>query len=213
MVKLFSSFFFDFFSLFKRKKKISLGLYGPPNAGKSTLANKVIEDILGQGDDIPKFSVSNVEHETRSVQKVEQLELKKNGKSLNFNLIDTPGIATKIDFEDFVKKGMKKDDARSRAKEATQGVIESIKWLDNVDAVLVVLDSTINPYNQVNITLIGNLVAKKKKLIIVANKSDLKTSNIEKIKLVFPEYPLVGVSAKTGDGVEDLYSIIFKEFF
>ena len=132
---------------------------------------------------------------------------------IKFNFIDNHGIATKIDFEDFVKKVIRKNDAKQRAKEATQGVIESIKWLDNVDAVLVVLDSTLNPYNQVNITLIGNLVAKKKKLIVVANKADLKSSNIEKIKLVFPEYPIVYISAKTGEGVDNLYEVIFEEFF
>lgn len=203
-------FIFDFFNIFKRKKKVSLGLYGPPNAGKSTLANKILIDILGE--EAPKFATSSVEHETRSVQKVEKLELKNKGKTINMNLIDTPGIATKIDFEDFVKKGVKKKAAKDRAKEATQGVIESIKWLDNVDAVLVVLDSTENPYNQVNITLVGNLVAKKKKLIIVANKTDMKTSNLEKIKLVFPDYPIVGISAKTGEGVDKLYEQIFKEF-
>ncbi len=212
MVKLFSKGFFSFFNVFKRKKKINLGLYGPPNAGKSTLANKIIEDILGE-DSKEKFSTSSVAHETRSVQKVEKLELKKGGKTVDFTLIDTPGIATKIDFEDFVKKGIKKKDAKERAKEATQGVIESIKWLDNVDAVLVVLDSTINPYSQINITLVGNLVAKNKKLIIVANKTDLKTSNIEKISLVFPDYSIVPVSAKSGEGIEKLYETIFKEFY
>ncbi len=204
-------FMFNFFNLFKRRKKISLGLYGPPNAGKSTLANKILQDILGE--DAPKFATSNVEHETREVQKVEKLELTKNGKTINFNLIDTPGIATKIDFEDFVKKGVKKKDAKERAKEATQGVIESIKWLDNVDAVLIVLDSTLNPYNQVNITLVGNLVAKKKKIIIVANKNDMKNSNVEKVKLVFPDYPLVSISAKSGKGIDKLYEVIFKEFY
>lgn len=212
MVNLFSKGIFNFFSIFKKKKKLSLGLYGPPNAGKSTLANQVIKDILGE-DTEEGFSTSSIEHETREVQRVEKLEMKKNGKTLNFNLIDTPGIATKIDFEDFVKKGMKKNDAKSRAKEATQGVIESIKWLDNVDAVLVVLDSTLNPYNQVNITLIGNLVAKNKKLIIVANKTDLKSSNVEKIKLVFPDYAIVSVSAKSGEGLDGLYEKIFEEFF
>ncbi|MDA3855464.1 MAG: Era-like GTP-binding protein [Candidatus Woesearchaeota archaeon] len=211
MVKLFSKGFFNYLFFFKKRKKLSLGLYGPPNAGKSTLANKIIFDILGE--DAGKFETSSVEHETRSVQKVEKLEMKKGGKTINFSLIDTPGIATKIDFEDFVKKGMKKSDAKERAKEATQGVIESIKWLDNVDAVLVVIDSTLNPYNQVNITLIANLVAKKKKLIIVANKSDLKSSSIEKIQLVFPDYTLVGISAKTGEGVEELYDAIFTEFY
>lgn len=212
MVNFFSKGFFHFLNIFKRRKKISLGLYGPPNAGKSTLANRIIKDILGEETE-EMFSVSPIAHETRSVQKVEKLELKKNGKTLVFNLLDTPGIATKIDFEDFVKKGIKKADAKQRAKEATQGVIDSIKWLDSVDAVLVVLDSTMNPYNQVNITLIGNLIAKKKKLIIVANKTDMRSSSIEKIRLVFPDYVIVPISAKSGEGVDKLYETIFKEFY
>lgn len=203
--------FFKYFNFFKKNKKLSLGLYGPPNAGKTTLANKIIEDILGK--DAKKFSTSSIEHETREIQKVEKLNLKKGKKTLNFNLIDTPGIATKIDFEDFVKKGVKKKDAKIRAKEATKGVIESIKWVENVDCVLVVLDSTKNPYNQVNITLIANLIAKNKKLIIVANKTDLKTSNVDKIKLVFPDYPLIGISAKEKIGIDKLYDLIFEEFF
>lgn len=211
MIKSLSRGFAHFFSLFSRKKKVSLGLYGPPNAGKSTIANRILKDILGE--DVEEFSVSALEHETREVQKVEKLVMKRKGKELDFSLIDTPGIATKIDYEDFVKKGLKKAEAKERAKEATQGVIESIKWLDNVDAVLVVLDSTQNPYTQVNITLIGNLVAKKEKLIIVANKTDLKQSNLDKIKLVFPDYALVPVSAKTGEGMEVLYETIFKEFY
>jgi len=211
MVKFFSNGFFSLFNIFKRKKQISLGLYGPPNAGKSTLANKIVADILGEG--VEMFSTSSIEHETREVKSVEKLELKKNGKTLNFSLIDTPGIATKIDFEDFVKKGVKKTEAKQRAKEATKGVIDSIKWLDNVDAVIIVLDSTLNPYNQVNITLIGNLVAKNKKLIIAANKMDLKSSNLDKIRLVFPDYALVPISAKTGEGVDQLYEKIFEEFF
>ena len=211
MASFFSRGFFGIFNLFKRKKQISLGIYGPPNAGKSTLANKIVGDILGEGDEM--FATSEIEHETREVKSVEKLTLKKKGKTINFSLIDTPWIATKIDFEDFVKKGIKKKDAKERARDATKGVIESIKWLDNVDAVLVVLDSTKSPYNQVNITLVGNLVAKKKKLIIVANKMDLKSSNIDKIKLVFPDYEIVSISAKTGKGVDKLYEKIFEVFF
>ena len=212
MVSFLSRAMKNIFGLFKKKKNLTLGLYGPPNAGKSTLANVIIKDILGDSSDV-EFSTSSLAHETRAVEKVEKLELKKNGKSLDFTLVDTPGIATKIDFEDFVKKGVKKEDAKIRAKEATQGVIESIKWLDNVDAVIVVLDSTLNPYNQVNITLIGNLIAKNKKVVIVANKTDLKSANVEKIKLVFPDYVVVPISAQKGEGIDTLYETLFEEFF
>ena len=212
MAKLFPRALKNLFSIFKKKKNLTLGVYGPPNAGKSTLANVIIKDILGDTTDV-EFSTSSLAHETRSIEKAEKLELKKDGKSLDFTLLDTPGIATKIDYEDFVKKGLKKQDAKVRAKEATQGVIESIKWLDNVDAVLIVLDSTLNPYSQVNITLIGNLVAKNKKVIIVANKTDLKSSNVEKIKLVFPDYTIVPVSAQKRKGIDELYEKLFEEFF
>ncbi len=88
-------------------KSVELLLVGNPNAGKSTLANIIIKDILG--DNIGEmFATSSIEHETREVKQVEKLELKKNGKTLDFSLIDTPGIATKIDFEDFVKNQLSK---------------------------------------------------------------------------------------------------------
>lgn len=204
------SFFKSLISFFKKKKKLSLGIYGPPNAGKSTLANLIVKEILGEEKDV--FKTSNVEHETREIQEVKELELKRKGKTLKFNLIDTPGIATKIDFEDFVKKGMKKKPAQERAKEATKGVIESIKWMENLNSILVVLDATKNPYTQTNITLIGNLIAKSKKILIVANKSDLKNANVKKIKAVFPEHPIVLISAKTGKGMEELYKKLFEVF-
>ena len=127
-----------------------------------------------------------------------------------FKMVDTPGIATKIDYEDFLKYKMSKKDAKDRAKEATQGVIESIKWLDDMDIVVVVLDVSENPYNQVNITIIGNLVARKIPVLIVANKMDLKKADIKKIEAAFPEYEVVGISAKFGDNLEEFYESIFK---
>ena len=192
-------------NVFKKKKHVKLGLYGPPNGGKTTLANQICKDWLGE----EMGSVSNVAHETREVHIKEQINIERNGKELTFNLVDTPGIATKIDYEDFIKKGMKKEEAKKRAKEATKGVIDSIKWLDNMDAVIVVLDSTEDPYSQVNITIIGNLQARDIPVLIVANKIDLKRSNIKKIESAFPQYGIVGISAKYGKNKNKIYDSLF----
>ena len=160
-------------NLFKKKKNVKLGLYGPPNGGKTTLANRICKDWLGED----MGSVSNVAHETREIQIKEQINIKSKGKELTFNLVDTPGIATKIDFEEFIKAGMKEKQAKQRAKEATKGVIDSIKWLDEMDTVIIVLDATKDPYTQVNITMVGNLQARNIPVLMVANKSYLTVGN------------------------------------
>ena len=206
-IKILKNFFKRiFYNIFRHKKDIKLGFYGPPNAGKTSLANRICKDFTGE----EIGSVSKVPHETRTVQFKEKVEIEYKGKKMVFKMIDTPGIATKIDYENFLKYKLKKKDAKNRAKEATQGVIESIKWLDDMDIVVVVLDSTENPYNQVNITIIGNLVSRKIPVLIVANKIDLKKADIKRIESAFPEYEVVGISAKYGKNLEEFYESIFK---
>jgi len=206
-IKIFTNFFSKIFSgLFRNKKEIKLGFYGPPNAGKTSLANRICKDFTGE----ELGTVSKIPHETRSIQFKEKVEISYKGKTLVFKMIDTPGIATKIDYEDFLKYKMKKKDAKKRAKEATQGVVESIKWLDDMDLVVIVLDATENPYNQVNITIIGNLVARKIPLLIVANKIDIAKADIKKIEAAFPEYEVVGISAKYGKNLEEFYESVFR---
>jgi hypothetical protein len=207
VIRILRNFFKRMFSnIFKSKKHLRLGFYGPPNGGKTTLANRICKDWTGE--DIGK--VSKVPHETRNIQFKEKVEIEYKGKKLTFKLIDTPGIATKIDYEDFMKFGLKKRQAQKRAKEATQGVVESIKWLNDMDAVIVVLDATQNPYSQVNITIIGNLVARKIPVLVVGNKIDLKKSDIKKVESAFPEYDIVGISAKYRKNMEEFYESLFK---
>jgi small GTP-binding protein len=207
VMKKFRNFFRRIFSnLFKGKQELKLGFYGPPNAGKTSLANRICKDFTGE----EMGTVSKVPHETRTIQFKEKVQIEYKGRKMTFKMIDTPGIATKIDYEDFLKYKMKKKDAKNRAKEATQGVVESIKWLDDMDVVVIVLDATENPYNQVNLTIIGNLVARKIPVLIVANKIDLKRSSIKKIEEAFPEYEVVGISAKYGKNLEEFYESVFK---
>lgn len=199
--------FFDWVTaLFGMKKSVRLGIYGEINTGKTTLANKISMDWLGE----PVGKVSEVPHETRFVQKKEKIAIKHGRKNININLLDMPGIATKINYKDFLKYGFSKKDAKQRAKEATEGVIEAIKWLSNVDTVLAVMDASQDPLTQVNITLLGNLEARKIPVIIVANKIDKKKANAKRIREAFPQYPVVEISALKGINIEELYGAIAK---
>jgi GTPase len=208
MITLMQKFMRRWFgNLFGKKKNLKIGLYGPPNGGKTTLANQICKDWLGE----EMGSVSNVAHETREIQIKEQVTIKSdNGKELAFNLVDTPGIATRIDYEEFMKVGMKDEEAKARAKEATKGVVNAIKWLDDMDVVIVVLDSTKDPFTQVNITIVGNLQARDIPVLLVANKIDLKKSDIKKIQTAFPQYEVVGISAKCGNNIDEFYEALFK---
>ena len=194
--------------LFAKKSHVKIGLYGPPNSGKTTLANRICKDWLGE--DITMGTVSEIPHETREIQMKENIHIKKKGKEITFNLVDTPGIATKIDYEDFLKHKMNKKIAKERAKEATKGVIDAIKWLDNMDCVIVVLDATSNPYSQVNITIIGNLAARNIPVVIAANKVDLKKANVKGIEAAFPQYPIIGISAEHGQNIDELYDTLIR---
>jgi predicted GTPase len=153
---------------------------------------------------------SRIPHETRTVQKKEKVVVPMGRRKLVLNLLDMPGLATKVDYRQFMKYGIKRNAAKKRAKEATKGVIEAIKWLDNVDTVLAVMDSTKDPLTQVNLTLLGNLEAKGIPVIIVANKTDLKNAKIRRIKDAFPDYPVVPVSALKGNNINNLYEAISK---
>lgn len=206
MIRIVKNFFARIFSnLFKGKQNLAVGFYGPPNAGKTSLANRICKDWVGE----EIGTVSKIPHETRNIQFKEKVDIEFKGKKLTFKLIDTPGIATRIDYEDFMKFGLSKKESQKRAKEATQGVVDAIKWLEDMDAVVVVLDATQNPYSQVNITIIGNLVARKIPVLVIGNKVDLKRADIKKVEAAFPEYDVIGISAKYGRNMEEFYESLF----
>jgi hypothetical protein len=195
--------------IFKKKKRIQLGFYGPVNAGKTTLANRISLDWLGE----EVGTVSEIPHETRSIQKVEDVNIETEKGSMHMNIIDLPGIATQVDFKGLQEFGLDEEEAKERAKEATKGVIEAIKYLDNVDAVLVVVDASEDPYTQINITIIGNLEARDIPLIVVANKIDKEEADPSAIENAFPQHVVVPISAATGENLDELYEAIQEHLY
>ena len=157
-----------------KKKRARIGLYGPPNAGKTTLANRILKD-WSTGDAIG--TVSPIPHETRRAMRREGLVINANGSSIEL-----------------------------------EGVIEAIKWLDDLDGVLLVMDSTEDPYTQVNVTVIGNMEARKLPLLIVANKMDLPNASPSRISAAFPQHSIVPISALEGSNIDDLYQAIATHF-
>jgi small GTP-binding protein len=194
--------------LMGKEKKLKIGFYGHPNSGKTTLANTMSNDWVGK----PIGLVSEVPHETRKVCRQEQVTIKQDGVELDFDIVDTPGIATKIDYKNFLQYGLSETEAKERAKEATKGIIEAIKWLDDVTGVLLVVDATKDPLTQANITIIGNLEARKIPFVIVANKIDLPESSPERIFSVFPQHKVVPISALHGENTGDLYQAMVETF-
>ena len=218
-------------ALFKNKT-VKIGIYGPPNAGKTTLANRIIHTFVDEREDIGVST--EVPHETRRAVRRggiiinlkdklvqnsnpdfnsnSELKSKKKRGKLKLDVVDTPGLAMKIDFHEFLVYGLEEEEAKKRAKEATEGVIEAIKWLDDIDGVVLLMDSTEDPYTQTNIIIIGNMEARGTPIIIAANKVDLPDSTPQRIIDAFPQHSVIPVSALKGDNMEDLYEEMMRSF-
>jgi GTP-binding protein Era len=195
--------------LFMRKKTIALALYGPPNGGKTTLANRICSDWLGE----EMGETSKIAHETRRLFRKGKVRIvHEDGREILFTLVDTPGIASEINYEEFVNEGMDEILARQRAREAADGVVESIGWISEADAVVVILDSTCEPYTQVNELIVEKLNELRTPFLVVANKIDLKKGSVDRIQTAFPEHSVFGISAKYGRNINLFYEKLFELF-
>lgn len=202
--------FANFLNMFFKKKRTRIGIYGPPNAGKTTLANRIARDWTGDA----LGPVSEIPHETRRARKKEDIIISgANGNTVMMDIVDTPGVTTKIDYHEFLEFGMEKDEAIIRAREATEGVAEAMHWLrEDIDGVIYMLDSTVDPFMQVNIMMVGIIEARDLPVIIVANKIDLPDAAPGRIRSAFPQHPVVAVSGLEGRNVEDLYETMLEYF-
>jgi GTP-binding protein Era len=202
--------FSSLLSRFFKKKRTRIGIYGPPNAGKTTLANRIARDWTGDA----VGPVSEIPHETRRSRKKEDILISgANGATVTIDIVDTPGVTTRIDYHEFLEFGLDKDEAIIRAREATEGVAEAMHWLrEDIDGVIYMLDSTLDPFLQVNIMMVGIIESRKLPVLIVANKIDLPNAAPARIRSAFPQHPVIAVSSLEGKNVEELYEMMIERF-
>ena len=194
--------------LFAGSEPKRIGIYGPPNAGKTTLANRIARDWTGDA----VGPESHVPHETRRARRKENVEIERDGRTVAIDIVDTPGVTTKVDYEEFLDE-MDEEDAIRRSREATEGVAEAMHWLrEDVDGVIYVLDATKDPISQVNTMLIGIIESRDLPVLIFANKIDLEEANVKRIADAYPQHEVVPLSALEGDNMDTVYDNIAEEF-
>ncbi|HPM61191.1 MAG TPA: GTP-binding protein, partial [Methanoregulaceae archaeon] len=123
------------------------------------------------------------------------------------------GVTTKIDYKEFLENGVGKEEAITRAREATEGVAEAMHWLrEDIDGVIYMLDSTEDPFLQVNIMMVGIIESRKLPVLIVANKIDLPDASPQRIRTAFPQHPVIPISSTEGSNIEELYEKMVLHF-
>jgi len=158
--------------------------------------------------------VSEIPHETRRASRKQDITITgNNGSTITIDIVDTPGVTTKIDYKEFLEYGVGKEEAITRAREATEGVAEAMHWLrEDIDGVIYMLDSTEDPFLQVNIMMVGIIESRKLPVLIVANKIDLPDASPQRIRTAFPQHPVIPISSTEGSNIEELYEKMVLHF-
>lgn len=170
---------------------INVAIIGKPNVGKSSLVNK----ILGEN----RVIVSDIAGTTRDA--IDSYFENEKGK---YNIIDTAGIRRKSKVNESIEK---------------YSVMRSLLAVERADVCLLLIDANEGVTEQ-DTKIAGEAHEAGKGIIIVVNKWDeieKETGTLEKYKkevynkLSYLSYaPILFISAKTGQRVDKLFSIINK---
>ena len=161
------------------KEGIKTAIIGRPNAGKSSLLNKILKE--------ERAIVSEIEGTTRDT-----IEEFITIKGIPLKIIDTAGIRKTSD------------------KIEEIGVKKALDIAKDAELVLVILDNSKKLTEEDREIL---KLAESKNSIILLNKVDLKENNLENSEeLKKINKRIIKISAKNGNGIEELYNEIENMF-
>lgn len=186
-----------------------IGIYGPANAGKTTLANRISRDWTGSALG-PEGAIP---HETRHARRKRNVEIEENGSSITVDIVDTPGVESAVDHTEFLEYDMVEEDAIQRSREASDGVGESLHWLrDDIDGVIYVLDSAKQSTDEINMDLMTNIKESGIPILLLANKIDLDEADVEYLANNVPHDEIVPFSALKDVNMDIVYYKMVEYF-
>lgn len=174
-----------------REKPLQIAVIGRPNAGKSTLINKIIgEERLLTG---PEAGITR-----------DAISVRADFIGTPIRIFDTAGMRKRAKISDKIEK---------------MSVSDGLRAVRFAEVVVVLLDVAI-PFEQQDLRIADFAETEGRAVVLAANKWDLEEEKTEKLKelreafeRLLPQLrgaPLVTVSARTGKGLDRLHAAIMK---